>query len=79
MNTKELNKALLQEKDPFTDIIGQDKVKKAIKSALMSDRHIIVVGPPGIGKTTLAKNIAKLLGKKTPFIRIQALIYRITY
>ena len=71
MNTKELNKALLQEKDPFTDIMGQDNAKKAIKSALMSDRHIIVVGPPGIGKTTLAKNIAKLLGKKTPFIRIQ--------
>jgi len=71
MITKELTKTLLQEKDPFTDIIGQDKVKAAIKSALLSDRHIILVGPPGIGKTTLAKNVAKLLGKKTPFIRIQ--------
>ena len=71
MITKELRKNLLQEKDHFTDIIGQDKVKAAIKSALLTDRHIIVVGPPGIGKTTLAKNIAKLLGKKTPFIRIQ--------
>ncbi|MEK6948923.1 MAG: MoxR family ATPase, partial [Nanoarchaeota archaeon] len=71
MNTKELTKSLLQEKDPFIDIIGQDNVKESLKSALLSDRHIILVGPPGIGKTTLAKNIAKLLGEKTPFVRVQ--------
>lgn len=71
MNTKELNKALLQEKNPFTDIIGQDKAKEAVKSALLANRHMIIVGSPGVGKTTLAKNITKLLGKKTPFIRIQ--------
>ena len=70
MITKELQKKLL-EKEPFTDIIGQDNVKSAVKSALLADRHIIFVGPPGIGKTTLAKNIAKLLGKNTPFIRVQ--------
>tara|TARA_Y100000310_G_scaffold342247_1_gene444650 strand:+ start:57716 stop:58648 length:933 start_codon:yes stop_codon:yes gene_type:complete len=71
MNTKEFAKTLLQEKNHFNDIIGQDKAKQAVKSALLSDRHIILVGAPGIGKTTLAKNIAKLLGKKTPFVRVQ--------
>ncbi len=71
MITEELTKNLLKEKYPFPDIIGQDKVKEAVKSALLSDRHIILVGPPGIGKTTLAKNIARILGKKTPFVRIQ--------
>ena len=71
MDAKQLTKTLLQEKDPFIDIIGQDKVKEAVKSSLLSDRHIILVGPPGIGKTTLAKNIARLLGKKIPFIRVQ--------
>src|SRR3990167_8087942 len=71
MNTKELAGSLLQEKDTFPDIIGQDNVKQSVKSALLSSRHIILVGPPGIGKTTLAKSIAKILGKKTPFVRVQ--------
>jgi len=71
MPTKEIQKALLQENRPFTDIIGQDNVKSAVKSALLANRHIILVGGPGIGKTTLARNVAKLLGKKTPFIRVQ--------
>lgn len=48
-------------KADFEDIIGQDDVKQQIKSALLMNRHLIIVGPPGIGKTTLAKNIAKLL------------------
>ena len=48
-------------KDPFADIYGQGDAKKQILSALIMNRHIILVGPPGIGKTTLAKNIAKLL------------------
>jgi len=59
----------------FEDIIGQEKVKKQLKSALMARRNIILVGAPGLGKTTLAKNIARLLptneGKKTPFVRVQ--------
>ncbi|MCB9358319.1 AAA family ATPase [Candidatus Woesearchaeota archaeon] len=54
------NEKLIQ-KDPFIDIIGQQEEKDQIKSALLADRHIILVGPPGIGKTTLAKNVAKLL------------------
>jgi len=71
MITKELRNTLLEQKDPFTDILGQDKVKRAVKSTLLTDRHIILVGAPGIGKTTLAKNIAKILGKNTPFVRVQ--------
>ncbi|MBW2969944.1 AAA family ATPase [Candidatus Woesearchaeota archaeon] len=51
--------------DPFTDILGQDRTKHQLKSALLMDRHLIILGPPGIGKTTLAKNAAKLLPTMT--------------
>ena len=61
MLSEQLNEVFLKQKDPFTDILGQEDAKQGIKSALLMNRHIIIVGAPGIGKTTLAKNIAKLL------------------
>ncbi|MFH1439327.1 MAG: ATP-binding protein [Candidatus Woesearchaeota archaeon] len=54
-------KSKLLEKDLLGDILGQENVKHQLKSALLCGRHIIIVGQPGIGKTTLAKNVAKLL------------------
>lgn len=58
------------DEDPFTDILGQDKVKQGLKSALLTGRNVIIVGPAGVGKTTLAKNVAKLLPAKK-FVRVQ--------
>ncbi|MBD3310339.1 AAA domain-containing protein [Candidatus Woesearchaeota archaeon] len=58
---EQLKDTFLKEKDPFKDIVGQGDAKAQIKSALLMGRHIIISGPPGVGKTTTAKNIAKLL------------------
>ncbi|MBI2649791.1 ATP-binding protein [Candidatus Woesearchaeota archaeon] len=61
MLSEQLKEIFLKSKDSFTDILGQESAKQGVKSALLMNRHIIIVGAPGIGKTTLAKNIAKLL------------------
>ncbi|MBR9677280.1 AAA domain-containing protein [Candidatus Woesearchaeota archaeon] len=55
----QINKELLE--NQLTDIIGQQNTKEQLKSALLTNRNVVIVGAPGIGKTTLAKNIARIL------------------
>src|SRR3989344_7754258 len=58
---RELKATFGKQRDLFVDIFCQEETKKALKSALLMGRHVIIVGSPGIGKTTLAKNVAKVL------------------
>ncbi len=50
-------------------IVGYRKEIKLITVSLLSEGHVLIEGPPGIGKTTLSKNFAQLLGLN--FSRIQ--------
>ena len=70
MNVIEYLKEKLLKEDLFSEIIGQDEVKFQIKSALLTGRNAILIGPPGCGKTTFAKCIAKALPEDN-FVRVQ--------
>jgi magnesium chelatase subunit I len=63
MISEELKPKLVSKHDIFPDILGQEKIKHHLKSTLICGRHAIIVGPPGIGKTTLARDVANLLPK----------------
>lgn len=47
-----------QGKDILSVIIGQEDAKEKILASILSGHHLLIEGPPGIGKTTLTKNIA---------------------
>lgn len=47
--------------DPLSRIIGQEETKKQFLASVVAGHDIILKGPRGCGKTTLAKEMAKLL------------------
>ena len=64
-NVADLFDAVDESKEGFSEVKGQEHVKRGLEIAAAGGHNIIMIGPPGSGKTMLARRLPSILPPMT--------------